>query len=245
MSDFKALPKPDLRHTGIGAEAKFRICRAIADAFTETELQANRDDASRCHCGRCGRYARCKFRTPRCAADVEHNVCATGCKAAARVGAVGTTLEHFRDDVVVGFGMGAGSCVAGWQVARGSKIERLFGVEIEPLATKVALSAFPGATIARHISEIELPADGRLIGITSLVFNVVSSEIAREWAHCLANARSAFLHVNVGRVEEPGVLSIFERALVEHGLRPRLHDLPSNIDAADCGYATQATWWCR
>jgi hypothetical protein len=245
MSDLKVLPRPDLRHTGIGAEAKFRICKAIADAFTASELQANQDNAARCHCGRCGRYARCKFRTPRCPADVVHNVVATGCKAAARVGTVGTMVDHFRDDVVVSFGMGAGSCVAGWQVARGAKIEQLFGVEVEPLATKVALSAFPGATIAPSVRDIALPAEGRLIGITSLVFNVVSSEIAREWARFLASARSTFLHINIGRVEEPGVLSIFERALIEHGLQPRLHDLPANIDNSDCGYATMATWWGR
>ncbi len=245
MTKTGVLPKPNLQYTGIGAEAKFRICKAAADAFSASELQANQQNASRCHCGRCGRYARCKFRAPRCPADVVHNVCATGCKAAARVGTVGTTVDHFRDDVVVSFGMGAGSCIAGWQVARGSKIERLFGVEIEPLATKVAVSAFPGATIAPSVRDIALPADGRLVAITSLVFNVVSSEIAREWAHCLANARSTFLHVNVGRVEEPGVLGIFGQALIERGLQPRLHDLPSNIDNSDCGYATQATWWGR
>lgn len=245
MSNLMILPKPDLRDTGIGAEAKHEICKAIADAFTEEERLANVDNASRCHCNRCGGYARCKFRAPRCPADVVHNVVATGCKAAARVGTVGTTLDHFRDDVVVSFGIGAGSCVAGWQVARGAKIESLFGVEVEPLATKVARSAFPTATIAPSVRDIALPADGRLVAITSLIFNLVPSDIAREWGVFLASARSTFLHINIGREEEPGMLSVFERAITEHGMRPHLHELPRNIDAPDSGYQTRATWWSR
>jgi hypothetical protein len=239
------LERPDLKQTGVGWAARERILRAVAAAFTEEERTTHFDSASACHCGRCTRYARCKFRAPRCAADVVHNVCATGSKAGARVATVGLTVDHFEDDVVLSLGMGAGTCVAGWVVARGAELQHLYGVEIEPLATRVARAAFPTARIAPTIADLELPHDGRLIVISSLVMNLVPPATATEWAARIADARREFLHLNIGRFDEPGALQALEGAFRLRGLTPLAHRLPSDVDSYDCGYATTATWWIR
>lgn len=155
------------------------------------------------------------------------------------------TIEHFVDDVLVSLGMGAGSCVAGFEIARGTALRHLYAIEVEPLATRVAEAAFPSAQIRPTIAELEIPPSGRLVVLTSLVMNCVTPEVARHWAGFLSGARGRFWHLNVGRAEEPGRLGIFETELARHGMRPEPHSLPANIDFSDSGYTTRATWWTR
>lgn len=240
----KAMPKPEIWQ-GAGYLIKKRIHEAAASAFSEEERSRFAEDCSRCHCGKCRRFARCKFREPRCINDVLHNVRQTGSKAGTRICTVGTTLEHYVDDVVVSFGAGAGSCLSGWEISRGAPITHCFGVEVEPLATRLSRAAFPSATIERSTDAILLPSEGRVIAITSLVFNLVSADTARRWAEFLTSSRSQFFHVNVGRVDEPGTFAVFEATLRKQGMRAHVHQIPINIDQHDVGYATQATWWCR
>lgn len=239
------LPKPDLTGRGVAAWSRIHILQAISTTFTTDEREQHRADASRCHCGRCRRYARCKFLQPRCVADVAHNVCRTGSKAAGRVAGVATTVDHFADDCIVSFGIGAGTCAAGWTQARGAAIEFLFGVEVEPIATRVALAAFPHARIVPDVDLLEIPRTGRLVVITSLVLNVIGGETARSWAKFCTLQREKFLHVNVGRIDEPGALRAFEEALLQDGFVPTAIALPSSIDFYDVGYITTANWWQR
>jgi precorrin-6B methylase 2 len=239
------MPRPDLeRMAGVGWLIRQRLSRAAWSAFPEQSGSAF-NDCSRCHCGRCARYARCKFSNPRNVGDVLHNISRTGSTAGARICVAATALDHFASDVVLAFGMGAGSCVAGWEIARGAPLNHVIGVEVEPLAARVAEEAFPSAKIHPTLDEVLLPASGRLVVITSLVLNLITVKVARVWVDFLAGARRDFLHVTVGRAEEPGQLAVFESALTGHGMRPERHNLPPDIDKAGDGYATRATHWRR
>jgi len=242
----KLLPKvePD-RLVGIGWQITTAIASAANSEFSEEERSLFATDASRCHCGHCRRYARCKFTSPRGVWDALHNVNRTGSKAGVRIAAAGSVVDHYDDDVVLSFGIGAGSCVLGWKIARGYEIEKIFGCEVEPVATRIVRALFPTATIAQRVQEITIPPQGRLIVISSLVFNLISVGVAYEWSNFLAEARGQFLHVNVGREEDPGKLNDFESRLQSRGFSPEVQELPRDIDADLSGYTTRATWWCR
>jgi len=238
------LPRPDLdRLPGVGWLIRERLRLAAMAAFPGDEQVPT--GVSKCHCGTCSRYARCKFRQPRGVFDVLHNIDRTGSKAGSRVCAAAMTIEHFADDVLLSLGMGAGSCVAGFEIGRGTHVRHLFGVEVEPLAVRVAQAAFPTAEIRPAIEELEIPRSGRLVVLSSLVFNCITPDHARRWASFLAGSRASFLHISIGRAEEPGQFGIFEVELARHGMRQERHSLPENIDFSDAGYATRATWWTR
>jgi hypothetical protein len=239
------LPKPKLAHMGVAAWSKMRIFDAVRANFSEAERELHSGSWSSCHCGRCSRYARCKFHSPRCVGDVLHNVDRTGGKAASRIATVGQIVDHFADDVVISFGMGAGSCVSAWELARGAAVESLFGVEIEPIATRVARATFPHAQIAPNINHLEIPREGRLVAITSLVLNVVDGPTARKWATRCAQHDGELLWINIGRVDEPGALLAFAGELARNDRQRTDLPLPMHIDSGDPAYGTSASLWRR
>ena len=207
------LPRPDLSDLGSAYWARQRILNAAENLFTTAELAEDEFTAS-CHCGICRGFPRCKFEKPRNHSDVVWNVRRTGWKSGGRIAEVGKILSHFDDDSVLALGIGAGTCVAGWEFARGAPLGRVIGVEIEPLAIQVACAAFPAAQIHESITTVSLPSTGRLVVLSGLVMNVVDASTAREWGEAVAKHANEIVWVDVGRegtlVTLPASINEFE-----------------------------------
>jgi hypothetical protein len=152
-----------------------------------------------CHCGRhLGRtYPRCWFEEPLDAGEVIENAAKRGLDSAALLAALSGTLEHQADDVWLALGIGSGVDVLGIEDGRGTRIERLIGIDLSNVALGVARALHPQILTGRAIDDVSAPLTGRLFVLSSLVFNYVDVETARHWANFVAGLRSTFLWVDV------------------------------------------------
>ena len=203
----------DARSQGTAADLFFArrlkdpeaVWLASRDRLLETFKTEFSDDeradlaGGRCFCGKCFGYGRCRFKSPRNAFDVYKNIMQTGLEAARLTSKAGRAITHQPDDVLLSFGCGAGSCIVGLEFSRGSQFDQIFGVEIEPIATRFAKATFSNLTIVDDVSNLEIPNHGRVIVITSLVGNIIDGEIIQAWAQFVAKQRDEFIWINVGR----------------------------------------------
>lgn len=236
----RPLPRPDLSGLGTAYWARQKILNAAEGFLTAAEL-ADDEFTGTCHCGKCRGFPRCKFIEPRNHAEVMWNVRRTGWKSGGRIAEVAKILSHFDDDIVLALGIGAGTCVAGWEFARGAPIGRIFGVEIEPLAIQVARAAFPAAQIHQTITTVSLPSTGRLVVLSGLVMNLVDSATAYCWGEAAAKHCGEIVWIDVGREFDrnslPHALAAF-RAVGREGTQVAL---PASINEIEPLYRT--TCW--
>jgi len=153
----------------------------------------------RCFCGGCKGYGRCRFKKPRNAHDVFKNIQRTGLEASRLICKAADAIGHHADDILVSFGCGAGSCIAGYEYSRGSQLNQIYGVEVEEIATRFANATFPNLTIVDDAAKLDIPKHGRLIVITSLVSNIIDWETIQAWVKFVAEQRDEFIWINVGR----------------------------------------------
>jgi len=175
----------------------------IGRAIGGTELSAGaaytRAVGCDCFCGRCRGYAKCSYRKPRHIGDVFSNVFRTGAKSGKLFAdASAHFTSHSEDDVVLDLGIGAGTCMAGWELGR-SDLGRgpRLGIEVEPNALRVAHTVHGTLISASDISTLPIPAGGRLVVLSGLVFNEVGHAVADSWARAIAEARDDFFWVDV------------------------------------------------
>ena len=176
-------------------------CRArFGEVFKSEFSDLERENlGNSCFCGSCWAYPRCRFNQPRNARDVFRNIEKTGLTAACLICSAADAIGHHADDILVSFGCGAGSCIAGYEYSRGSQFNQIYGVEIEAIATRFATATFPNLTVVKNVAQLDISKDGRLIVITSLVGNIVDSQTIKSWAQFVADQRDEFIWINVGR----------------------------------------------
>jgi hypothetical protein len=184
-----------------GWQVKPTCLSRFGDVYKSEFSDAEREDLAggRCFCGSCLGYGRCRFKTPRNAHDVYQNIQKTGLTAACLICRAADAIGHHANDILVSFGCGAGSCIAGYEYSRGSQLNQIYGVEIEAIATRFATATFPNLTVVKNVAQLDIPKDGRLIVITSLVSNIVDSQTIKSWAQFVADQRDEFIWINVGR----------------------------------------------
>jgi hypothetical protein len=176
-------------------------CHRFGDAYASEFSDAEREDLAggRCFCGSCLGYGRCRFKTPRNAHDVFKNIRRTGLEAARLICRAADAIGHHADDILLSCGCGAGSCIAGYEYSRGSQFNQIYGIEIEEIATRFAKATFPNLTVVKNVVQLEIPRDGRLIVVTSLVGNIVDWQTVMSWAQFASEQRDEFTWINVGR----------------------------------------------
>lgn len=234
------------------SEAVWLACRdRFLETFKTEFSDVEREDlGNECFCGFCRGYQRCRFVAPRNAIDVFRNIETTGLKAARLISKAGNAIGHRSDDVLISFGCGAGSCIAGLEFSRGSQFDQIFGVEIEPIAARFANATFPNLTIVDDAAKLEIPKHGRLIVLTSLVGNVIDWQTVQAWAQFIAGQRNEFLWINVGRDRDRNAIPSGEILLESLGwtretLAPEL-SLPKWGDCHDPlnnGYTLEIGHW--
>lgn len=166
----------------------------VAKAIQEVKFSSKR-----CHCGACRMYPRCKYQSPRHVGDVMFNVRNTGTKSGASVATALRNLALPKHDSWVSFGHGAGACIAGAEIVLPHP-DLLLGVEIEPQAIRVASRVFPKLMSRRSVHELP-SVGGRLLVLSGLVFNVVTSAESASWLQWTSSANQV-TWVDVGRPSE-------------------------------------------
>jgi len=236
------LPKP-LRQGGSVAAIRERVWTAAGAAFSPRELEFDRTTGA-CHCGaHSARFPRCKFSAPRHLADVFWNFEKTGRVSAGRFAAVSASVDHFADDIVVSLGCGVGSCIAGWEYHRGAQIQRLIGVEVEPLSRRVVRAIFPSIELVEQLDSVDLPTSGRLVVLSGLVMNLINAATAARWGEIVARHPGPVVWADVGRENDRNMLPNAFAALRAAGRVPEGVSLSHQIDAFDPSYRTSLTVW--
>lgn len=205
-----------------------------------------------CHCERhVGVYPRCWFEEPLDVGEVIENAGKRGADGAALLAAVSVTLEHRVDDVWLAFGIGSGVDVLGIEDGRGTRIERLIGIDLSDVALRVARALHPQIQTGRAIEDVTVPSTGRLFVLSSLVFNCVSVETARHWADSLAVMRDSFTWVDVAfhSYREAGTRWAAEDQLRTLGFRderhPILEDHQFTLGSGKGEFVAEAVKWTR
>jgi len=194
-------------------------CRArFGEVFASEFSDLEREDlGQQCFCGSCQGYPRCRFHQPRNARDVFRNIEKTGLTASILTSKAADAIGHHADDILLSFGCGAGSCIAGYEYSRGSQFDQIFGVEIEPIATRFAKATFPNLTVVKNVAQLDIPKDGRLIVLTSLVSNIVDWQTVKSWAQFVGEQRDEFKWINIGRKFDQNAIPSGEILLGELG----------------------------
>ena len=228
-------------------------CHRFGDVYASEFSDAERENlgGGRCFCEQCHGYGRCRFKTPRNAHDVYQNIEKTGLTAACLISKAADVIGHHADDILVSFGCGAGSCIAGYEYSRGSQFKQIYGVEVEEIATRFAKATFPNLTVVKNVAQLDIPKDGRLIVITSLVGNIVDWQTVQAWAQFAANQRDEFTWINVGRDDDPenaipsGEILLEEFGWTQEAIAPELSfpNWGNSNDPLRKGYTLSIKHW--